>query len=60
MWLNATSLALLLFAVIVIVLKIGAKALVAVYTGHGPDVFVLLRQLEIRSESYLNFIYNPF
>jgi hypothetical protein len=30
------------------------------HTGRGPDVFRLLRELEIRSESWLNYIYNPF
>jgi multidrug resistance efflux pump len=41
-------------------LQFGSKALVAFYTGTGPQVFKLLRQLEIRSESYLNYVYNPF
>ena len=41
-------------------LKFGAVGLAAIYTGEGPDVFRLLRELEIRSESWLNFIYNPF
>ena len=41
-------------------LRFGAIGLVAFYTGRGPDVFRLLRELEIRSESWLNFIYNPF
>jgi hypothetical protein len=38
----------------------GAVGLAAIYTGHGPDVFRLLRELEIRSESWLNYLYNPF
>lgn len=38
----------------------GAIGLAAIYTGEGPDVFRLLRQLEIRSESWLNYLYNPF
>jgi multidrug resistance efflux pump len=38
----------------------GAIGLAAIYTGQGPDVFRLLRQLEIRSESWLNYLYNPF
>ena len=38
----------------------GANGLAAIYTGHGPDVFKLLRQLEIRSESWLSYLYNPF
>lgn len=41
-------------------LRFGANGLAAIYTGHGPDVFKLLRQLEIRSESWLNYLYNPF
>ena len=41
-------------------LRFGAIGLVAFYTGRGPDVFRLLRELEIRSESWLNYIYNPF
>jgi multidrug resistance efflux pump len=41
-------------------MRFGAKALAAIYTGRGPDVFRLLRELEIRSESWLNYIYNPF
>jgi multidrug resistance efflux pump len=41
-------------------LRFGASGLAAIYTGEGPDVFKLLRQLEIRSESWLNYLYNPF
>jgi multidrug resistance efflux pump len=41
-------------------LRFGAIGLAAIYTGNGPDVFRLLRQLEIRSESWLNYLYNPF
>lgn len=41
-------------------LRFGSQALVAVYTGKGAAVFKLLRQLEIRSESFLNYVYNPF
>jgi hypothetical protein len=41
-------------------MRFGAKALAAIYTGRGPGVFRLLRELEIRSESWLNYIYNPF
>lgn len=41
-------------------LRFGAIGLAAIYTGEGPAVFKLLRQLEIRSESWLNYIYNPF
>jgi multidrug resistance efflux pump len=41
-------------------LRFGASALCAIYTGRGPDVLRLLRELEIRSESWLNYMYNPF
>ena len=41
-------------------LRFGAVGLAAIYTGKGPDVFRLIRQLEIRSESWLSYIYNPF
>jgi multidrug resistance efflux pump len=41
-------------------LRFGASGLAAIYTGQGPAVFKLLRQLEIRSESWLNYVYNPF
>jgi multidrug resistance efflux pump len=40
--------------------RFGAIGLAAIYTGEGADVFRLLRQLEIRSESWLNYLYNPF
>jgi multidrug resistance efflux pump len=41
-------------------LRFAAIGLAAIYTGQGPDVFRLLRELEIRSESWLNYVYNPF
>ena len=41
-------------------LRFGAIGLAAIYTGEGSDVFRLLREIEIRSESWLNFLYNPF
>lgn len=41
-------------------LRFGASGLAAIYTGQGPAIFKLLRQLEIRSESWLNYLYNPF
>jgi len=41
-------------------LHFGATGLAAIYTGMGPSVFKLLRQLEIRSESWLFYLYNPF
>jgi multidrug resistance efflux pump len=41
-------------------LHFGATGLTAIYTGMGPSVFKLLRQLELRSESWLFYLYNPF
>jgi hypothetical protein len=41
-------------------LRFGTVGLAAIYTGKGPDIFKLLRQLEIRSQSWLNYFYNPF
>jgi len=38
----------------------GAAALVAVHTSEAIDLLVVLRQIEIRSESYLNYLFNPF
>ncbi len=40
--------------------RFGASALVAVHTKGTIDALILLRQLEIRSESYLNYLFNPF
>jgi hypothetical protein len=40
-------------------LRFGASGLAAIYTGKC-DACKFLRQLEIRSESWLNYIYNPF
>jgi multidrug resistance efflux pump len=40
-------------------LRFGAAGLAAIYTGKC-DACKFLRQLEIRSESWLNYIYNPF
>ena len=41
-------------------LRFGASALIAIHTKGTIDALILLRQLEIRSESYLNYAYNPF
>jgi len=41
-------------------LRFGAIGLAALYTGKGLDVLRLLRMLEIRSESWLNYLYDPF
>ena len=40
--------------------RFGAKGLVAIHTGEAPDFLILIRQIEIRSESFLNFLFNPF
>lgn len=41
-------------------LRFGASAIVAVYTSTAADILKVLRQIEIQSESYLNYLYNPF
>ena len=40
--------------------RFGASGLVAVFTREAPDFLVLLRQIEIHSESYLKYLFNPF
>jgi multidrug resistance efflux pump len=41
-------------------LRYGASGLVAMYSSDAADFLVLLRQIEIQSESFLNYLYNPF
>lgn len=41
-------------------LRFGARAIVAIYTKDCADFLKLLRQIEIQSESLLNFLFNPF
>ena len=41
-------------------LRFGASGLVAMYSHDAADFLVLLRQIELQSESYLNYLYNPF
>jgi len=41
-------------------IRFGASGIVAVYTKSAADVLVFLRKLEIQSESFLNYVYNPF
>lgn len=41
-------------------LRFGASGLVAMYTQDAPDFLILLRQIELQSESFLNYLYNPF
>jgi len=38
----------------------GAVGVAAVYTSRSADALRFLRKLEIQSESFLNYIYNPF
>lgn len=40
--------------------RFGAGATVAIYSSEAADVLKFLRQIEIQSESYLNYLYNPF
>lgn len=41
-------------------LRFGASAIASIYTSTSPDALRLLRKLEIRSESWLNYLFNPF
>jgi multidrug resistance efflux pump len=41
-------------------LRFGASGLATIYGQDAPDVFVLLRRLEIQSEAFLFYLYNPF
>jgi multidrug resistance efflux pump len=41
-------------------LRFGASGIVAVYTKDAADILVVLRKLEIQSESFLDYVYNPF
>lgn len=41
-------------------IRFGASALVAVFSKDSPDALIFLRQIEIHSESYLNYLFNPF
>jgi multidrug resistance efflux pump len=41
-------------------LRFGASGMVVIYTETCPDFLKLLRQIEIQSESYLNYLFNPF
>jgi hypothetical protein len=38
----------------------GAKGIASIYTSAAPNILKVLRKIEIRSESYLNYVYNPF
>jgi multidrug resistance efflux pump len=41
-------------------LRFGASGLATIFDQDAPDVFVLLRRLEIQSEAFLFYLYNPF
>jgi len=41
-------------------LQFGASGLVAMYSSDAAGFLVLLRQIELQSESFLNYLYNPF
>jgi multidrug resistance efflux pump len=41
-------------------LRFGASGLVAMYSSEAADFLVLLRKIELQSESFLNYLYNPF
>jgi len=41
-------------------LEFGGSGLATVFGQDAPDVFVLLRRLEIQSEAFFFYIYNPF
>ena len=41
-------------------LRFGASAIVAIYSEDCADFLKLLRQIEIQSESFLNYLFNPF
>ena len=41
-------------------LVFGATGLAAIYSKDAADILVFLREIEIRVESYLNYLYNPF
>ena len=41
-------------------LRFGARAIVGIYSKDCADFLKLLRQIEIQSESFLNYLFNPF
>lgn len=41
-------------------LRFGARAIVAMYSEDCADFLKLLRQIEIQSESFLDYLFNPF
>ena len=41
-------------------LRFGASGLAAMYSSETAAFLKVLRQIELQSESYLNYVYNPF
>lgn len=41
-------------------LRFGATGTAAIYSNGTPDFLKVLRKLEIRMESYMNYVFNPF
>lgn len=41
-------------------LRFGASGIAVIYTKTCPDFLKIIRRIEIQSESYLNFLFNPF
>jgi multidrug resistance efflux pump len=41
-------------------LRFAASGLATIFTKTSPDIFVLLRRIEIQSEAFLFYLYNPF
>jgi multidrug resistance efflux pump len=41
-------------------IRYGAKAMAVIYTKKASLIFQIIRKIEIRSEAFLNYIYNPF
>jgi multidrug resistance efflux pump len=41
-------------------LRFGANGLAAIYSKEAPDIFIVLRKIELQTESYLFYLYNPF
>jgi multidrug resistance efflux pump len=41
-------------------LRFAASGLATILTKASPDIFVLLRRIEIQSEAFMFYLYNPF
>ena len=41
-------------------LRFGANGLAAIFTEDAADILVVLRKLELQSESFMFYLYNPF